>query len=105
MDSKSKLTTQTKGPVAKTMKIGEAVGNFPEAAKIMTEYGLHCIGCHVSPYETIEQGAMAHGMPDKEIDKMIAEINKTKKKSKKKPAKKSVKKISKKVSKKKPRKQ
>ena len=85
--------------------ISEAVMKNPKAAEVMFNKGLHCIGCHVSPYETIEQGAMAHGMPDKEIDKMIAEINKTKKKSKKKPAKKSVKKISKKVSKKKPRKQ
>ena len=60
--------------------IAEAVEKNPKAAEIMFKYGLHCIGCHVSPYETIEQGAMAHGISDKDIDKMVGEMNEGKKK-------------------------
>ena len=41
----------------------------------MLKHGLHCIGCGVSAWETIEQGALSHGMSKKEIDKMIDGIN------------------------------
>ena len=60
--------------------IAEAVEKNPKAAEIMLKYGLHCIGCHISPYETIEQGSRAHGISDKDIDKIIGEMNKGKKK-------------------------
>jgi len=59
--------------------IAEAVEKNPKAADIMIKYGLHCVGCHISPYETIEQGAMAHGISGKDIDKMVGEMNKTSK--------------------------
>ena len=60
--------------------IADAVEKNPKAAEIMFKHGLHCVGCHISPYETIEQGSRAHGISDKDIDKMVAEMNKGKKK-------------------------
>jgi hybrid cluster-associated redox disulfide protein len=48
----------------------------PDAASIMFEFGLHCIGCNLSPYETIEQGAKSHGLSDKNIKDMLDKINK-----------------------------
>lgn len=65
----------SKGPVKKTMLIGEVVSRYPEAVGIMLERGFHCIGCHVSPFETIEQGAQVHGIAEKEVDRMVSEIN------------------------------
>jgi len=63
--------------ITKETIIGDAVEIAPEAVgKVFADHGLHCIGCHVSPYETIEQGARGHGIDDKTIDKMIVEINK-----------------------------
>lgn len=64
-----------KDKVNKNMTLGEAIQKFPESAEIMMNYGLHCIGCHVATWETIEQGALSHGMSDKETDRMIKEIN------------------------------
>ena len=58
------------------MTLGDIVMKHPEAAEIMLKYGLHCIGCHVANWETVEQGAMAHGMNEKEIAEMIQKINK-----------------------------
>lgn len=58
------------------MTIGEAVSKYPQSAQIMLSYGLHCVGCHVNPYETIEQGAMGHGMTNQDVNQMIKEINK-----------------------------
>jgi hybrid cluster-associated redox disulfide protein len=61
--------------IKKEMSIGEAVRAFPHSAKIMMQHGLHCIGCHVASYETIEEGCRGHGMSDEQIDAMIKEIN------------------------------
>ncbi len=62
--------------INKSMTLGEVVEKFPESAEVMMNYGLHCIGCHVASWETIEQGALGHGMGEKEIEKMVNEINK-----------------------------
>ncbi|HZV76218.1 MAG TPA: P-loop NTPase [Candidatus Babeliales bacterium] len=42
--------------------IKELVARLPVAADVMNAFGLGCSGCGVSKYETIEQGARAHGL-------------------------------------------
>ncbi|MBU0758108.1 MAG: DUF1858 domain-containing protein [Nanoarchaeota archaeon] len=61
--------------IKKDMMLGDVVSKFPEAAPVMFKYGLHCIGCHVSAYETIEQGSLAHGLTDKDVERMVKEMN------------------------------
>lgn len=61
--------------ITKETLIGEAIEKNPLAADIMLSYGLHCVGCHVNAFESIEQGALGHGMSKKEIEKMMKEIN------------------------------
>ncbi len=63
------------GPVTKEMTIGDVVQKYPKTADVMLSYGLHCIGCHVNPFEAIEGGAKGHGMSDDDIDTMINEMN------------------------------
>ncbi len=58
------------------MTLGEIVMKHPEAVEIMLKHGLHCVGCQVANWETIEQGSRAHGMTEKEIEKMMQKINK-----------------------------
>ena len=74
-----------KNKVDKNMTLGEVVQKYPKSAEIMMKYGLHCIGCHVAAWETIEQGAQVHGMDRKEVDKMVEEINSAISKDKKQP--------------------
>jgi iron-sulfur cluster assembly accessory protein len=57
------------------MIIGDVVMAFPQAVSIMLRYGLHCVGCHASEFDTLEDGARGHGMSDEEIVGMISEIN------------------------------
>ena len=57
------------------MIIGDVVAAFPQAATIMLGHGLHCVGCHANAFDTVEDGARGHGMPDEEIMQMIDEIN------------------------------
>ena len=42
--------------------IKELVAALPVAADVMQAFGLGCSGCSVSAYETIEDGARAHGL-------------------------------------------
>ncbi|MCX6707694.1 MAG: DUF1858 domain-containing protein [Candidatus Woesearchaeota archaeon] len=44
------------------MTLGEVLQKHPESAEVMFKHGMHCIGCHISAYETIEQGAATHGI-------------------------------------------
>src|SRR3989338_3186821 len=71
--------------ITKDMPIGEVVERYPEAAEVLTAYGLHCVGCHVSPFETVEQGALGHGMDEATIKEMIDEANKVAKEPEKAP--------------------
>ena len=40
------------------------------------KYGLHCIGCSVATWETVEQGAKAHGIDGKKLEDLLEELNK-----------------------------
>ena len=57
------------------MTIGDVVEKYPPAAEVMLGYGLHCVGCAVNPYETVEQGALGHGMDEEMINGMLDDIN------------------------------
>ncbi|HEY6486632.1 MAG TPA: P-loop NTPase [Candidatus Cybelea sp.] len=48
--------------IAAQTNIKELVAHWPLAAEVLTGFGLGCSGCGVSKYETVEQGARAHGL-------------------------------------------
>jgi hybrid cluster-associated redox disulfide protein len=70
------IVKSAKPKITKDMTLGEAVSKYPQTMEVLFKNGLHCIGCHISAYETIEQGALAHGLDKKAVDKMIDEMNK-----------------------------
>ena len=49
--------------ITKDTGIIEAVQNHPEILQVFAEYGLGCVGCMAARFETLEQGAAAHGIP------------------------------------------
>ena len=69
------MSKEKKIKITKDMTLGEIVMKYPEAAEVMMKHGLHCVGCHMAAWETVEQGAASHGMTKKEIDKMLKEMN------------------------------
>ena len=73
---KSKTKKSVKQKIDKNMSFSEVLSKYPQSAEVMMSYGLHCIGCQVAAFETIQQGAKAHGMSDKELNKMIDDLNK-----------------------------
>jgi len=58
--------------INKKMTFAEIMQKNPEAGFILMEEGLHCAGCGMAAYETLEQGAMAHGL---DADKLVKKIN------------------------------
>ena len=58
--------------ITKDMTLGEVLQKHPESAEVMSRHGLHCIGCHISAFETIEQGAAAHGI---DLKKFLDDLN------------------------------
>ena len=72
-----------KKKITKKMSFSEIMEKYPEASEILFEKGMHCIGCGMAVMETLEQGALAHGMNPDEIVKEINEkIGKNKKNGK-----------------------
>ncbi len=61
--------------ITKEMSIMEIVKNNPETATILGKYGMGCVGCIAARFETLEQGAKAHGMDDKKVDELVKELN------------------------------
>ena len=48
--------------IAADTNIRALVNDLPIAQDVLSIFGLHCAGCGVNKYETIEQGARAHGL-------------------------------------------
>ena len=61
--------------INKDMTIGDVVSKYPAVIEPLQSAGVHCVGCHVSYHETLEQGFKGHGMGDDEVDMVIAKLN------------------------------
>ncbi|MGI5827711.1 MAG: iron-sulfur cluster assembly scaffold protein [Patescibacteria group bacterium] len=62
--------------ITKNTLLGELISQYPKAAQVLVgEYGLHCVGCFAAAYETLQDGAKAHGMSEKGIEDMVKRIN------------------------------
>jgi len=62
------------GLITKDMSIGEIVQQFPETVPVFMSHGLGCIGCAIAQFETLEEGAMAHGI---DVDALVKDLNKS----------------------------
>jgi len=65
--------------ISKKMTFEEILNKHPEVAEILLDKGMHCIGCPCASAETLEQGAIMHGI---DPNKLIEEIKKSSKKKK-----------------------
>ena len=59
--------------ITKENTIEEVVTKYPESVMVFMKHGLHCVGCHVSAFESVEEGAMAHGI---DVDALVEDLNK-----------------------------
>jgi len=58
--------------ITKEMSIGAIVQDHPETVRVFLNHGLMCVGCAAARFETLEQGAMAHGI---DVDALVNDLN------------------------------
>lgn len=60
--------------ISKEMTIGEILRTTPNAAPILMEAGMHCVGCPSAQGESLEEAAMVHGMDIDALMEKLAEL-------------------------------
>ena len=65
--------------ITREMPIGDVVRSHPETVPVFMQHGLHCIGCAVAAFESIEEGANAHGI---DVEALMKDLNEAAKEQK-----------------------
>lgn len=66
--------------ITKDTLIGDLVNKYPHLVDTLLSYGLHCVGCHVSPFEALGDGLASHGMQEEKINEVLSKLNQVHKK-------------------------
>jgi hybrid cluster-associated redox disulfide protein len=56
----------------KKTNIASMLQDYPQTAVVLKKYNLGCIGCHGVKHETIERGAIAHGV---DVNAFLLDLN------------------------------
>jgi len=59
--------------INKKMNIKEIIDKYPKTLDVFNKFNFHCLGCAMSQYETLEDGALAHNI---DVDKLVKALNK-----------------------------
>ena len=58
--------------ITKDMTFSQVMRLSPEVLKVLARFQLGCVGCMGAQHETIEKGAMAHGL---DVDELLDALN------------------------------
>lgn len=58
--------------ITKEMSISEIVQNHPQTVRVFLSHGLMCIGCAAARFESLQQGALAHGI---DVEALLKDLN------------------------------
>lgn len=65
--------------ITREMTIKEIFSNFPskqqKLAHELTRFGLNCVGCSASTWETVESGVFRHGMAEEQLQDLLNKLN------------------------------
>lgn len=71
-----KTKIKSKSPkISKNARINQLIEKYPEIIPVLMGYGLHCVGCHFSQFDTLKQGAKIHGFDEDTFNMMLKDIN------------------------------
>ena len=57
----------SKPSITEDMLIGEILRQYPDAAPVLVECGMHCLGCPSSQMESLSEACMVHGLDPKAV--------------------------------------
>ena len=58
--------------ITKDMTFHQVMRMSPEVLKVLAKFQLGCVGCMGAQHESLEQGAMAHGL---DVEELLQELN------------------------------
>ncbi len=67
------------------MRVHDILALLPHAEPLLAEYGLHCVGCAGSEFETLEEGCLSHGFTESKLDDLVTDLNELFKKQPERP--------------------
>ena len=59
--------------ISKDMTFNEVLRKYPDSVKVLKKYGMSCFGCQGAEAESMECGAIAHGV---DLDSLLKDLNK-----------------------------
>ena len=59
--------------ITKDTTIGQMLRLKPQAAGVLMEIGMHCLGCPASQMETLEEACAVHGI---DVNEVVEKLNK-----------------------------
>jgi hybrid cluster-associated redox disulfide protein len=66
------VSTPNVALINQDMTIEEVIRRFPDTVSAFESYGLRCMGCSVSSYENIREGALSHSV---DLDGLLEDLN------------------------------
>ncbi len=61
--------------ITKDTNIEEVVSKYPQTIEVFLDYNLSCIGCPLSRMESIQEGAIGHGLSESDITSLVERLN------------------------------
>jgi len=65
----------SKQKITENSKIAEVIEIYPEVVPILLGYGLHCVGCSFSSFDTLKSAVALHGMSPEDFQMMLKDLN------------------------------
>ena len=59
--------------ITKDMTFNQVLRAYPDTVKVLKKYGMDCFGCLGAEAETLEYGAVAHGV---DLKALLVDLNK-----------------------------
>ena len=73
--SVSSDSAPSSAPITRDTLIMDVVTYYPEVLPILLDVGLHCIGCQLSSFDTMQTGCELHGFDQATIDALVKAMN------------------------------
>jgi len=55
-----------------SLSISDILSKWPETASVFLKFNMTCIGCYMSPFDTLEDALAVHGLP---LDEVLEALN------------------------------
>ena len=59
--------------ISKDMTFNEVLRKYPDSVKVLKKYGMSCFGCQGAEAESLEYGAIAHGV---DLNSLLKDLHK-----------------------------